>query len=153
MKDLTNFRIIKFEYPFPTEELTVRIWDKMNETETKWALQLTLKGINDAGDSSMGSWDILFLDDKLQEKIENILKKYDVPHKMVDHTNLLIDDLEYFSKEFLNKLDSYLGENLTIDDILDRILEVGYENITVFEKYYLGNNIEIKEKNEKSIRK
>jgi hypothetical protein len=35
---------------------------------------------------------------------------------------------------------------LTIDDILDRILEVGYENITVFEKYYLGNNIEIREK-------
>ena len=146
MRDLTNFRIIKFEYPFPTEELTVRIWDKMNETETKWAIQLTLKGINDAGDSQMGSWDILFLDDKLQEKIENILKKYDVPHKMVDHTNLLIDDLEYFSKEFLNKLDSYLGDNLTIDDILDRILEVGYENITVFEKYYLGNNIEIREK-------
>jgi hypothetical protein len=146
MRDLTNFRIIKFEYPFPTEELTVRIWDKMNETETKWAIQLTLKGINDAGDSPMGSWDILFLDDKLQEKIENILKKYDVPHKMVDHTNLLIDDLEYFSKEFLNKLDSYLGDNLTIDDILDRILEVGYENITVFEKYYLGNNIEIREK-------
>lgn len=140
MRDLTNFRIIKFEYPFPTEELTVRIWDKMNETETKWAIQLTLKGINDAGDSPMGSWDILFLDDKLQEKIENILKKYDVPHKMVDHTNLLIDDLEYFSKEFLNKLDSYLGDNLTIDDILDRILEVGYENITVFEKYYLDKH-------------
>lgn len=146
MKDLLNFRIIKFDYPFPTEELVIRIWDKMNETETKWAIKLTMEGINDTGDSVIGSWDIFFLDDKLQEKIENILKKYDVPHKMVDHTNLLIDDLEYFSKEFLEKLDSYLGENLTIDDILDRILEVGYENITVFEKYYLGNNIEIREK-------
>ena len=146
MKDLLNFRIIKFDYPFPTEELAIRIWDKMNETETKWAIKLTMEGINDAGDSPMGSWDILFLDDKLQEKIENILKKYDVPHKMTDHTNLLIDDLKYFSKKFLNKLDSYLGDNLTIDDILDRILEVGYENITIFEKYYLGNNIEIREK-------
>ena len=146
MKDLLNFRIIKFDYPFPTEELAVRIWDKMNETETKWAIKLTMEGINDTGDSVIGSWDIFFLDDKLQEKIENILKKYDVPHKMVDHTNLLIDDIEYFSKEFLEKLDSYLGENLTIDDILDRILEVGYENITIFEKYYLGNNIEIKDK-------
>ena len=146
MKDLLNFRIIKFDYPFPTEELAVRIWDKMNETETKWAIKLTMEGINDTGDSAIGSWDIFFLDDKLQEKIENILKKYDVPHKMVDHTNLLIDDIEYFSKEFLEKLDSYLGENLTIDDILDRILEVGYENITIFEKYYLGNNIEIKDK-------
>ncbi len=74
------------------------------------------------------------------------MKKYDVPYKTDDHGNKLLDDLEYFSKEFLEKLDSYLGENLTIDDILDRILEVGYENITVFEKYYLGNNIEIKEK-------
>ena len=69
MKDLTNFRIAKFDYPFPTEELTVRIWDKMNETETKWAIQLTMKGINDTGDSVMGSWDIFFMDDKLQEKI------------------------------------------------------------------------------------
>ena len=146
MKDLLNFRIIKFDYPFPTEELAVRIWDKMNETETKWAIKLTMEGINDTGDSVIGSWDIFFLDDKLQEKIEKILKKYDVPHKMVDHTNLLIDDIEYFSKEFLEKLNSYLGENLTIDDMLDRILEVGYENITIFEKYYLGNNIEIKDK-------
>ena len=146
MKDLLNFRIIKFDYPFPTEELAVRTWDKMNETETKWAIKLTIEGINDTGDSVIGSWDIFFLDDKLQEKIENILKKYNVPYKMVDHTNLLIDDIEYFSKEFLEKLDLYLGENLTIDDILDRILEVGYENITIFEKYYLGNNIEIREK-------
>jgi hypothetical protein len=146
MKDLIKFRIIKFDYPFPTEELAVRIWDKMNETETKWAIKLTIEGINDTGDSVIGSWDIFFLDDKLQEKIENILKKYDVPHKMLDHTNLLIDDIEYFSKEFLEKLDSYLGENLTIDDILDRILEVGYENITIFEKYYLANNIEIRKK-------
>jgi hypothetical protein len=146
MKDLLNFRIIKFDYPFPTEELAVRIWDKMNETETKWAIKLTMEGINDTGDSVIGSWDIFFLDDKLQEKIEKILKKYDVPHKMVDHTNLLIDDLEYFSKEFLEKLNSYLGENLTIDDILDRILEVGYENITIFEKHYLGNKIEIRDK-------
>lgn len=146
MKDLKNFRITKFNYPFPTEELTVRIWDKMNETETKWAIQLTMKGINDTGDSVMGSWDIFFLDEKLQEKIEDILKKYGVPYEMEYHSNSLVDNLEFFSKDFLEKLDSYLAENLTIDDVLDRILEVGYENITVFEKYYLGNNIEIKKK-------
>ena len=64
MKDLLNFRIIKFDYPFPTEELAVRIWDKMNETETKWAIKLTMEGINDTGDSAIGSWDIFFLDEK-----------------------------------------------------------------------------------------
>ena len=140
MKDLTNFRIIRFEYPFPTEELTVRIWDKMDETETKWAIQLTLKGINDTGDSPMGSWDIFFLDDKLQEKIEEVLKKYDVPYKMEDRSDRLINDIEYFSEEFLEKLDSYLDENLTVDDVLDKISEVGLPNITVFEKYYIDKH-------------
>jgi len=140
MKDLTNFRIIKFDYPFPTEELTVRIWDKMDETETKWAIQLTLKGINDTGDSPMGSWDIFFLDDKLQEKIVNLLKKYDVPYKIMDHSDTLIDDVEYFSEEFLEKLNSYLDENLTVDDVLDRISEVGLSSITVFEKYYIDRH-------------
>jgi hypothetical protein len=118
----------------------------MNEIETKWAIQLTLKGINDTGDSPVGSWDLFFLDDKLQEKIVEVLKKYNVPYKTDYHESKLLDDLEFFSKEFLEKLDSYLVQNLTIDDVLDRILEVGYENITVFEKYYLANNIEIKEK-------
>ena len=149
MKDLTKFRIVRFDYPFPTEELTIRIWDKMDETETKWAIKLTMEGINDTGDSVMGSWDIFFLDDRLQEKIENILKKYDVPYKMVDYTDRLINDIEYFSEEFLEKVNSYFNDNLTIDDVLDRILEVGYENITVFEKYYLGNNVEIKKKDNK----
>jgi len=140
MKDFTKFKIIRFEYPFPTEELTVRIWDKMDETETKWAIQLTMKGINDTGDSPMGSWDIFFLDDKLQEKIEEVLKKYDVPYKMEDRSDRLINDIEYFSEEFLEKLDSYLDENLTVDDVLDKISEVGLPNITVFEKYYIDKH-------------
>jgi len=140
MKDFAKFKIIRFEYPFPTEELTVRIWDKMDETETKWAIQLTMKGINDTGDSPMGSWDIFFLDDKLQEKIEEVLKKYDVPYKMEDRSDRLLNDIEYFSEEFLEKLDSYLDENLTVDDVLDRISEVGLPNITVFEKYFLDKH-------------
>jgi len=140
MKDLTNFRIIRFEYPFPTEELTVRIWDKMNETETKWAIQLTLKGINDTGDSPMGSWDIFFLDDKLQEKIEEVLKKYDVPYKTDDQSMVLLESPKNFTEEFMIKLDEYLSDNLTVDDVLDRISEVGLSNITPFEKYFIDRH-------------
>ncbi len=146
MKDLTKFKILKFIYPFPTEEITERVWDKMTITETKWAVQLTLKGINDTGDHKTWSWDIFFLDDKLQEKIESVLKKYDVPYNTEDHSLYLLDKIENFTKEFIKKLDDYLGKNLTIDDVLDRILEIGYDNLTVFEKYYLKNNIEIQEK-------
>jgi hypothetical protein len=140
MKDFTKFKIIKFEYPFPTEELTVRIWDKMNETETKWAVQLTMKGINDTGDSPIGSWDIFFLDDKLQEKIEEVLKKYDVPYKMEDQSMVLLESPKNFTEEFMIKLDEYLSDNLTVDDVLDRISEVGLSNITPFEKYFIDRH-------------
>ncbi len=44
------------------------------------------------------------------------------------------------------KLLKFLNKNLTIDDVLDRILEVGVENITIFEKFYLDQNIEIRKK-------
>jgi hypothetical protein len=44
------------------------------------------------------------------------------------------------------KLLEFLNKNLTIDDVLDRILEVGVENITIFEKFYLDQNIEIRKK-------
>ena len=145
MKDLTNFRIIKFDYPFPTEELTTRLWDKMDSTEVKWATQLTLKGINDTGDSLMGSWDILFMDDKLQEKVEEVLKKYNIPYEIEDHTNTLLSDINFFSKDFLEKLNSYLDQHLTVDDVLDNIIEVGMDNISAFEKYFLNNNTENKD--------
>jgi hypothetical protein len=38
------------------------------------------------------------------------------------------------------KLEKYLSENITVDDVLDRISEVGLPNITVFEKYYLDRH-------------
>jgi hypothetical protein len=59
---------------------------------------------------------------------------------MEDRSDRLLNDIEYFSEEFLEKLDSYLDENLTVDDVLDRISEVGLPNITVFEKYFLDKH-------------
>ena len=140
MKDLTNFKIIKFNYPFPTEELTERIWDKMDINETKWAVQLTMKGINDTGDSENGSWDIFFLDNKLQEKVESILKKYEIPYEIDDQTKFIAENITTFTEDFLGKLDSYLDQNLTVDDVLDRISEVGLSNITPFEKYFIDRH-------------
>jgi len=38
------------------------------------------------------------------------------------------------------KFDSYLTEILTVDNVLDRISEVGLPNITPFEKYYIDKH-------------
>lgn len=142
MIDLTKFKIVKFTYPFCTEKLGEMLWDKMSSEESKWAVQLTLKGINDTGGDDESSWDIFFLDKKLQDKIENILKKYDIPFNIEDQSDLLVRNMDLFSNEFLSKLNSYLDQSLTVDNVLDRILEVGMNNLSIFEKYYLNKNTE-----------
>lgn len=142
MRDFKEFKIIKYNYPFPTEKLGEMVWDKMTADESKWAVQLTLKGINDTGDQGDTSWDIFFLDEKLQSKIDEILIKYEVPFKIEDYSDLILTNPESFSDEFTQKLNSYLHQHLTVDDVLDNIIEVGMENISIFEKYFLQTNTE-----------
>lgn len=150
MKDFTNYKILKYIYPFSSEKLGEMIWDKMTSKESKWALQLTLRGINDTGDADNNSWDIFLLDEKLKKKIEEILDKYEVPYEVENQSEYLMIDKSIFSSEFIEKVENYLDEQMTVDEILDRILDVGLENLTVFEKYYLDNNVEIKNKQKKS---
>lgn len=145
MKNLHEFKIVKYVYPFTSEMLGEKIWDKMTEEESKWALMLTLKGITDTGDDGETSWDLFFLDDKLGKKIEDVLIKYEVPFEVTDQSSLLLNNPDLFSEEFLEKLDSYLNQHLTVDDVLDNIIEVGINNISIFEKYFLENNKENKD--------
>ena len=146
MIDLTNFKIILYHYPYTTKELEKIIWDKMDTVDSRFAVKLTVGGVNDSGEYDDTSWDIFFLEPKLQEKIDLMLDKYDVQYVTTDYTELLGQKREEFTEEFMFKLLEFLNKNLTIDDVLDRILEVGVENITIFEKFYLDQNIEIRKK-------
>ncbi len=140
MIDLTNFKILKYVYPYSSSELGEQIWDKMNETDRRWAVKLTLESVSDTGDMEEGSYDTFFTDDKLKVKIDEILKKYKIPHVIVDQTELLVLEPKALSEEFMFKLEKYLSENITVDDVLDRISEVGLSNITPFEKYYIDRH-------------
>jgi hypothetical protein len=53
-------------------------------------------------------------------------------------TELLLKDVNSFSVNFLGKLDEYLTETLTVDRVLDGILDEGIENMSIFERYYLS---------------
>ncbi len=144
MIDLTNYKIILYHYPYTTKELEILIWDKMDTVDSRFAVKLTLDGVNDSGEYDDTSWDIFFLEPKLEEKIDLMLDKYEVQYVKTDYTELLGQKREEFTEEFMFKLLDFLNKNLTIDDVLDRILEVGVENITIFEKFYLDQNIEIR---------
>ena len=145
MRNFKEFKIIKYIYPFPTEKLGEMVWDKMTLNESKWAVQLTLKGVNDTGDEGETSWDIFFLDNKLQDKIDEVLDKYKVPYVIEELSDLLLKNPDLFSNEFIEKLNSYLEQNLTVDDVLDNIIEVGIDNISIFERYFLDYNTENKD--------
>jgi hypothetical protein len=142
MVNLTNYRILKYSYSFSSNDFEEKLWDKMNESERRWAMKLTLDGINDTGGDNEMSWDMVLLEPKLQSKIDEVLKKYDIQYEIEDLTNMLDDYQEYFSEQFMSKVNSFLKYELDVDGVLDRILEVGMDNITPFEKYFLDKNKE-----------
>ena len=144
MIDLTNYKIIKYQYEFSTEELESKVWDNMTEGEVKWAVRITLEGINDtAGITESRAWDLFFLNEELETQIETILKKYDVSYAKENLTeNLLTNPNEVFTDYFMERLNEFLTDNLDVDSILDRILEVGVDKLTSFEKYFLNNDTE-----------
>jgi hypothetical protein len=140
MIDLTNYKILKYVYPYSTDQLGEKIWDKMDEVDRRWAIKLTLESVSDTGELVEGSYDTFFTEDKLKVKIDEILEKYEVPYMIIDQTELLSTEPQVLSEEFMFKLEKYLSENISVDDVLDRISEVGLPNITVFEKYYLDRH-------------
>ena len=144
MIDLTKYKIILYHYPYTTKELEIMIWDKMYTVDSRFAVKLTLDGVNDSGEYDDTSWDLFFLEPKLQEKIDLMLDKYDVQYVTTDYTEFLGQRRDEFTEEFMFKLLKFLNENLTVDDVLDRIIEVGVEKITIFEKFFLDQNTEVK---------
>ena len=144
MIDLTNYKILKYQYEFSTEELESKVWDNMTDEEVKWAVRITLEGINDtAGITESRAWDLFFLNEELETQIETILKKYDVSYAKENLTeNLLTNPNEVFTDYFMERLNEFLTDNLDVDSILDRILDVGVDKLTSFEKYFLNNDTE-----------
>ena len=138
MVNLKEFKIIRYNYILSNEELTIQLWDKMNFEETRWAVKLTLEGVNDSSSGNQyPAWDMFFLETKLEEKISNVLFKYNIEYVIEDLTEELLKDDTVLTEELLDKIEYFLEKNLTIDEVLDNIIDVGMENISIFEKYYL----------------
>lgn len=142
MKNLMNYKILKFEYPYTSDMLGEKLWEKMTDEESEWALYINVSGVNDTGDVEDGSWDLFFINDSEQERIERLLRKYKIKFDLIDQTKLLLENPDLLSDNFMVKLNKFLNENLTVDQVLDNILEIGIENISEFERYYLDNNKE-----------
>jgi hypothetical protein len=140
MKDYNDYRILKYQYKIISENMEEYLWKKMNEKETKWAVQLTLEGVNESSESKTEAvWDIFFIDSQTQNKIEKILNKYKIEYEITDLTESFLSNFENFPKKFMERLNEELQENLSTDEILDKIIDHGVKSLNVFENYYLEN--------------
>ena len=140
MKDYNDYRILKYQYKIISENMEEYLWKKMNEKETKWAVQLTLEGVNESSESKTEAvWDIFFIDSQTQTKIEKILNKYKIEYEITDLTESFLSNFENFPKKFMERLNEELQENLSTDEILDKIIDHGVKSLNVFENYYLEN--------------
>lgn len=140
MKDYNDYRILKYQYKIISENMEEYLWKKMNEKETKWAVQLTLEGVNESSESKTEAvWDIFFIDSQTQTKIEKILNKYKIEYEITDLTESFLSNFKNFPKKFMERLNEELQENLSTDEILDKIIDHGVKSLNVFENYYLEN--------------
>lgn len=140
MKDYNDYRILKYQYKIISENMEEYLWKKMNEKETKWAVQLTLEGVNESSESKTEAvWDIFFIDSQTQIKIEKILNKYKIEYEITDLTENFLSNFNNLPKKFMERLNEELQENLLTDEILDKIIDHGVKSLNVFENYYLEN--------------
>ena len=112
MIDLTNYKILLYHYPYTTKELEIMIWDKMDTVDSRFAVKLTIGGVNDSGEYDDTSWDLFFLEPKLEEKIDLMLDKYETQYVKTDYTELLGQKREEFTEEFMFKLLDFLNKGL-----------------------------------------
>jgi hypothetical protein len=141
MKDYKDYRVLKYQYKIISENMEKYLWSRMNEEETKWAVRLTLEGVNESSESKTEPvWDIFFIDSNTQAKIEKILKKYKIEYEVIDFTDAFLKSFKSLPEKFMVKLNEELQENLSTDEILDKIIGHGIKSVNVFENYYLENN-------------
>ena len=72
--DYNNYKILKYYYPHGVAEMSELLWEKMTPEESKWAIVLTMTGINDTGGDDNKSWDIFLLENRLKENLIGILQ-------------------------------------------------------------------------------
>ncbi len=145
--DTKSLKLLKIQYELTIEELDKILSQRMSDNEKKWTQQLSQDLPNESViDEYDVVHDILLADDYVKVKVETMLtglglvfKSYDISDIYLNHPNLL-------SNKLVQDIDNYVKNFIILDDVLDRINEIGFENLNSFERKFLtlqdGNNPE-----------
>jgi hypothetical protein len=145
--DIKSLKLLKIQYELTITELDKILFQRMSDDEKKWTQQLSRDVPNESViDEYDVVHDILLADDYIKVRVETMLtglglvfKTYDISDIYLNHPNLLSDKL-------VQDIDNYVKNSIILDDVLDRINEIGFENLNSFERKFLtlqdGNNPE-----------
>ena len=136
--NIKSIKLIKIIYELNSDDLDKLLFQKMSEEEKKWTEKLSKESPNESvvSDENLVN-DILMVDEETEDKVIKMLNRLNLKFKIKDITNDFILNEKNFSLTLNEDIVKFLNNNINIDDILDRINEVGMKNLNEFEKKFL----------------
>jgi len=136
--DTKTLKLVKIQYELGIEALDKLLYQKMTEDEKKWTSDLSNRVPNESIiDDYDVVHDILLVDEETKLRVEKMLNRLKLAFQVFDITNVYKEYPELIGKKLSEDIDSFVKSNIFLDDVLDRINEVGLDNINEFEKRYL----------------
>jgi hypothetical protein len=133
-----SLKLVKIQYELGIESLDKLLYQKMTEEEKKWTADLSNRVPNESIiDDYDVVHDIILVDDETKEKVEKMLKRLKLVFQVFDISDVYFNYPELIGKKLTEDIDNFVKSNIFLDDVLDRINEVGLDNINAFERRYL----------------
>jgi len=135
---LSELKLLKFQYNISPDLLDQIIFTEMSDEQRKWSVTIATEIPSSSSSIEEDTaWDLFLTDSKLCLEIEVLLNKLKIEYEINDVSNVFFDNTKNFEPVMVANIYNYLDEKYTIDDILDRVNEVGLDNLNVFEKEFL----------------
>ena len=136
--DITQYKLIKIKYNHTPKEVD-NIFLNISQNDANLLEKLEDNCLSYSTHKRNNIVDWFWLPIMSLETLLEVLEKYNVRYDIIDHT-----DTYFLTPNKItvlkNELDEWMEKNVTIDNILDRITQVGYDRISVFEKLFLEKN-------------
>jgi hypothetical protein len=134
----SKLRLLKIEYDLTIEELDLLLYRRLTDEQKTWTAKLSIDLPNESiVDENELVYDIILVDFDTYDAIDNMLSGLGLSYRMVDISQTYLDDPKKLSEVLVSSIDLYVKNNIDIDEVLDRIKEVGLKNINGFEKKFL----------------
>lgn len=136
--DTTDLCLIRYDMNVKTVEIVNFMLEKLTDTEVKLIKFLTQEvPFRSSMEDEESYWDIIFLDSKVRVYLEHLLTKYGIRFEVSNITNLYYEKSNELDKVFIKEIDDFIDEILDMDKVLERISNLGIDNIQKYEFDFL----------------